>query len=460
MNSMPMYPTMMYNQQGMLMPVMSLVPPSAPAPAPLVAEGSDSRTIRDDGGPSSQNNTGSNKDDRSHLGSQSHQQPNNGRARQQAAQQLAQTHQVAQLGQQHFRRNSGQFDNRLDGIAPPPDGGLEIAGLSFGSVGSVNMLTEDDLKRLDFASNSTLGSSSNNSNGILLQHHQEQQSQQHQFLQQQQQLFDQYQVQQQQHQNSQQRQGNEDLAKAAPPPEGGLEPQGFSFGSVSIMSISDAKLEPTGVSFGSAMSFKTTPEMVDGGLDGIGTSFGSMTLATNAEEPYDVQHNQHNIMPPLPPPPPTGPRTTTSGESVPTLFRQNRSGGNLLECSDTDSDDEEQSAQKSQQKNLEWEKMKALVDKGGEDGIPQPMPTSFPSSFAMPGTTTFARDLSQMSALSAGDAQDPQEQNIQQMMMAVAAMPPPTTKKQDEETEWEKAQLLMLKNQQSQQSRSSNNFGN
>ena len=249
------------------------------------------------------------------------------------------------------------------------------------------------------------------------------------------------------------------MAKAALPPDGGLEPQGLSFGSVSVMSIGDAKLEPTGISFGSAMSFRMTPDMVDGGLDGIGMSFGSMTLATNAEEPYDPQQNQHNIMPP----PPSGPTQAKSTDTLPTLFQQNRSSVNLLDCSDTDSEGEEESAQRSQQKNLEWEKMKALVDRGNEggNGVPQPtsMPTSFPSSFAMPGTTTFARDLSQMSALSAGDAgdfNDPTMHPNMQSMMAAAAMPPPPPKKQDDEAEWENAQLLMLK---TQQSGSSNNYG-
>lgn len=437
MNAMPMYPTMMYNQQGMMVPVMSMVPPT------MSAQGS-----------GFQNNTGTvDKDD----GSQS----NSGSRPQQ---------------QQHLGRNSGHFDQRLDGMALPPDG-LEAAGLSFGSVGST-MLSEEDMKRLDsggaasFGANGGMNFSNNGNNNLNLSNmspQQQQQFQQQQFLQQQylqqQQFMGQYQQQQQlQQQHQQQLQhGNDkstdDLGKAALPPDGGLEPQGLSFGSVSIMSIGDAKLEPTGVSFGSAMSFRMTPDMVDGGLDGIGMSFGSMTLATNAEEPYDLQQNQHNIMPP----PPSALAQAKSTDTLPTLFQQNRSGGNLLDCSDTDSEGEEQSAQRSQQKNLEWEKMKALVDQGHKDadGIPQPMPmpTSFPSSFAMPGTTTFQRDLSQMSALSAGDAQDYTNQQNIQNMMAAAAMPPPPPKKQDEEAEWESAQLLVLKTQESQQSRSSNNYG-
>jgi hypothetical protein len=127
---------------------------------------------------------------------------------------------------------------------------------------------------------------------------------------------------------------------------------------------------------------------------------------------------------------------------------------NLLDCSDTDSDDEEQSAQRSQHKSLEWEKMKSLVNAGngtnnGAEPLPLPPTQSFPSSFAMPATTTFQRDFSQMSQLSVGDG-DHNDSNLNSLqLMAAAVMPPPPPKKQDEDGGWQNAELLLLKSQQS-----------
>ena len=162
------------------------------------------------------------------------------------------------------------------------------------------------------------------------------------------------------------------------------------------------------------------------------------------------QQNPHSIVPP----PPSGPNAAKSTDTLPTLFHQNRSAVNLLDCSDTDSDDEEQSAQRSQHKSLEWEKMKSLVNAGNganpnsAEPLPLPPNTSFPSSFAIPNTTTFQRDFSQMSQLSVGDAGDHNDPNLHSLM-AAAAMPPPPPKKQDDDGEWQNAELLLLKSQQS-----------
>jgi hypothetical protein len=177
------------------------------------------------------------------------------------------------------------------------------------------------------------------------------------------------------------------------------------------------------------MSFKNAADMVDGGLDGIGMSFGSMTLDTNrGDDQFDPQNNPHNI---APPPPNSGLERRESSAPLPTLFQQNRSHDNLLECSDTDSEGEEQSAQKSHHKSIEWEKMKALVNAGnGESTNPESVPlapTAFPSSFSIPNTT-FQRDFSQMSALSVGDTGDGDDSNLNSLV-AAAAMPPPPPKK-------------------------------
>ncbi|CAB9501488.1 expressed unknown protein [Seminavis robusta] len=422
MSPMPMYPTMMMNQQGMMVPVMSMVPPSA--------------MMQNQQGGNNNNNQNNNNS----SGDQHHQKSKaNG----------SNNHDNNKSKQNQFQ----QFDQKLDGLALPPDG-LEAGGLSFGSVGSI-MMTENEMSKLQqgggygngMGFNNAVGHGNNNNNNIMSAQRQHQQFLQHQYLQQQQQFMEQYQQQQQQlaqhgHMPSNfGKMSDDDMAKFAPPPEGGLEPQGLSFGSVSLMSIGDAKLEATGVSFGSAMSFNMTPNMVDGGLDGIGMSFGSMTLGTTNEEPYDPQQNQHNIMPP----PPSGPKAAQSTDTLPTLFQQNRSSVNLLDCSDTESDDEEQSAQRSQHKNLEWEKMKSFV----QSGVPEPVPLptqNFPSSFAIPNMR-FQRDVSQMSQLSAGEPGENNDANLHSLM--AAAMPPPPPKKQDDDGEWQNAELLMLKTQQS-----------
>lgn len=470
MNPMPMYPTMVYNQQGMLVPVMSVMPPSMPPHVtPVVG------SVMSPGMSSSQI-TESRKGEGSSLNG------NNNGNRPQPQQEQAQQQQTdldhSRAQQREFSQNHGQaqFDRKLEGMTLPPEG-LDAGGLSFGSYGSM-MLSESEMKNLQ-GGGTSLGNNpqanqplnSNNSSANSNDHAQIQQQQyahklhmqqqylqqQQQFLQQQQQLIQHYQQQQQQNQAQQQQsqhqfhgnqhntKSSDDVGKSALPPDGGLEPQGLSFGSVSFMSIGDAKLENTGISFGSAMSFKMTPDVVGGGLEGIGTSFGSMTLDTNrGDDPFDPQNNPHSIVPP----PPTEAVERQTSAPLPPLFQQNRSSVNLLDCSDTDSETEEQSAQRSHHKSIEWEKMKAVVDAGsGENANTGPVPIAqpkFPSSFSIP-STTFQRDFSQMSALSVGDAGDADDPNL----VAAAAVSPPPPKKQNEGGEWQNADLVLLKSQQS-----------
>jgi len=467
MNSVELtFPTKMYNHQGIMVPPPVMQEP--PIPPPVPAQGPVSQRQYDQGIKCMKEKremklNGSKPDDLDQRNSMTDNLDHSQRSVQRQYQLPIMSH----------------FDQTLEGMVLPPDG-LEAGGLSFGSVGSGIMLTENEVKRLEAGGNSFGTMSNNNLNNNFNMAHEQQQQQelaqqqmlQQEYLQQQQQYTEQYQrmeqqqthYQQQQQQMNLKRESNEEIVKAAPPPDDGLEPQGFSFGSVSLMSIGDAKLEPTGISFGSAMSFKMAPDMVDGGLEGIGMSFGSMTLATTAEEGggsgpgggsggYVGQENQHSIIP-LPPP---GLHHKNSSDMLPTLFQQNRSSVNLLDCSDTESEDEEQSAHRSHHRSLEWEKMKALVDAGAVENnahvqpsqLRVPQTCSFPSSFAIPNATSFQRDFSQMSALSVGDNDGDihNNPNMHSIMAAVSAIPPPPPPQEqnDEDGEWQNAELLLLK---------------
>jgi hypothetical protein len=152
--------------------------------------------------------------------------------------------------------------------------------------------------------------------------------------------------------------------EAPQPVDFGLEPGGFSAGS--MMSIGTIRLEDTGTSFGSVMSFATkggdVPGAVDGGLDEIGASFGSMNLSGMAPPP--LRGAEMEAPEPL-------------DEAVPTFLHQQRSQANLLDCSDTDSEDELQSAQASVQKSAEWEKLKASFESQMQSG-------AYPASAEMP----------------------------------------------------------------------------
>jgi hypothetical protein len=145
------------------------------------------------------------------------------------------------------------------------------------------------------------------------------------------------------------------------PVDGGLEPAGLSMGSVmsygTTMSDIDpdllTRLEPTGVSFGSLMSFvRELPDEagpqgdyrrahpssaaapappVDYGLEAIGTSFGSMSLAVDSIAPMPTNEAAN----------------PARFEAQPTFLQQAVSRGNLLECSDTDDEEESSHRQHS-----------------------------------------------------------------------------------------------------------------
>ena len=199
----------------------------------------------------------------------------------------------------------------------------------------------------------------------------------------------------------------------------GLEPAGLSAGSMmSCGTIASAinKLENGGLSFGSVMSFSTSnvgtevPSAVDGGLEEIGASFGSMTIGADGF----TKHAPTGALP-----------TTTPGPTLATnaISRigsaQNRSKGSLLECSDTESEDEDTSGKSSAQKSAEWEKLKATFQYQVQNGFASAPPslvtgislTSRQASLSRPATlniptANLGRDVSAMSAMSGGGGND------------------------------------------------------
>ena len=268
----------------------------------------------------------------------------------------------------------------------------------------------------------------------------------------------------------------------------GLEPAGLSAGSMmSFGTISSAapKLENGGLSFGSVMSFShhqggVAP--VDGGLEEIGASFGSMTIATNVPPP-----STNNVGPQRHGPEDHEPQWSEPAFPPTTTLNQQKSKGNLLECSDTESEDEEDAARLKAQKSANWEKFKATFEhelQGGSVSTPTPpvlgtrpsygsskatsraqnttahsrMAGPTPNMLNIP-TASFGRDVSQMSAMSASDPQD-QYGRQQQPLYVVPTQqqtgpvqgndyqesmppPPPAIQKQDSDN-WENYEGKLL----------------
>eukprot|EP00539_Tryblionella_compressa_P014410 CAMPEP_0178830546 /NCGR_PEP_ID=MMETSP0746-20121128/8977_1 /TAXON_ID=913974 /ORGANISM="Nitzschia punctata, Strain CCMP561" /LENGTH=717 /DNA_ID=CAMNT_0020492713 /DNA_START=59 /DNA_END=2212 /DNA_ORIENTATION=+ len=244
--------------------------------------------------------------------------------------------------------------------------------------------------------------------------------------------------------------GNE----AIPAALNGLEPTGISFGDVSMMSsgTSAMRLEETGASFGTMMSFNTmSPDMVDGGLmEAIGTSFGSLSLdATNRQSLFQALE------------------VTGGGPQIPPMFHsEEKATGNLLDCSDTESENSQDKEMLTQQKSQAWERMKTHIatetklkhhgSKGSVDshdlmpppvGNPnhdrheqyqqhhqqepqqqQPASTNFVDAEVTVPTTTLENNFSTLSAWSAADDFDGGLEDLD----AAAAPPPPQALKKEE----------------------------
>ena len=205
------------------------------------------------------------------------------------------------------------------------------------------------------------------------------------------------------------------------PPQASLESTGISFGDVSMASASKQKLENTGTSFGSMMSYNTMKvDMVDGGLDNIGTSFGSLSLDTTNRDTLFQQLEM-----------------AAAGPEIPPMFQAQRSTANLLECSDTESEGEEE-PELVAQKSAMWEKMQASLaaqtqaSQNSEEEMPPPAPlpfkggttnsTSSYEGMSVP-VTHMERDFSALSGME-GDFDHDE---------AAAVVPPPAMAKQDSE---------------------------
>lgn len=186
---------------------------------------------------------------------------------------------------------------------------------------------------------------------------------------------------------------------------GALEPSGISFGSVSMMSVGNGKLEAAGTSFGSMMSFTVAstkaPGMVDGGLEPIGTSFGSLSLNSVDQNQLQSALSGEGLKQPA-----------SSAFPTPTLLSQQRSQGNLLECSDTESEDEEEeAAPNGASKSVEWEKLKAMLE--AQTNMGQDQSASMP-----PGQHQYQQHQPQQYQ------QQPQQYQQQQRNQQFEALPP------------------------------------
>ena len=245
----------------------------------------------------------------------------------------------------------------------------------------------------------------------------------------------------------------------AEPVDGGLDStQGVSFGTA-VMSVDSLQLERAGLSIGSIMSLATMPAAVDGGLEAIGTSFGSMSIATRDATPGAVDGGLFSIGMSM------GSLSLTAEdrallinslrednieipailESTPTFLSAQRSKANLLECSDTDSDEESRKAS-SAHPSADWEKLRATLaaqtaampsssvvpppffpGARTNPSVPNQNNFMFPSGngeFYVP-TTGFDRDLS---ALSVGDFEPSYLMSPSTDERDRRAMPPPANR--------------------------------
>eukprot|EP00980_Cylindrotheca_fusiformis_P028352 scaffold22593_cov145-Cylindrotheca_fusiformis.AAC.1 len=220
-------------------------------------------------------------------------------------------------------------------------------------------------------------------------------------------------------------------------PTGALESApGASFGDVSMMSVGTRKLEDAGFSFGSQMSYKA--DMPDGGLEGIGASFGSLSLDTT---------NRQTLFQQL--------EIAAGGAEIPPMLNSTKSTGNLLECSDSESEeDESQKHDIARRKSQAWEKMQASVANnlsstkskstaGSGELMPPPPAVAADKTgtdISVP-TTRFDRDFSQLSAYDDGDNDFNHDGNDED------ALPPPPSQLEKQGDEDEKLELFLIQKQ-------------
>eukprot|EP00523_Entomoneis_sp_CCMP467_P000476 CAMPEP_0168752902 /NCGR_PEP_ID=MMETSP0724-20121128/18645_1 /TAXON_ID=265536 /ORGANISM="Amphiprora sp., Strain CCMP467" /LENGTH=851 /DNA_ID=CAMNT_0008801205 /DNA_START=13 /DNA_END=2565 /DNA_ORIENTATION=+ len=225
----------------------------------------------------------------------------------------------------------------------------------------------------------------------------------------------------------QQQQGGGGDDNMPTPVDMGLEPAGLSTGSMmSFGSLMPGKLDNGGLSFGSIMSYTTMPSSssqhntaaplpVDGGLEEIGASFGSMTIATNPP-PARPQHEEGGGAGE------SGPAAPQWGAPMfPPSHSQNNNKGNkksenkanLLECSDTESEDEQDQQRLQAQKSADWMKFKATFEQEMQGGRAAPTFLTQSTTKASYGTsatpnTARIRNLSTTVKTNGGESVPPQ----------------------------------------------------
>lgn len=249
--------------------------------------------------------------------------------------------------QVYYNNSDNSLPNFDEFVAPPPEE-LETQGLSFGSIA----MTDVEVQQLQQAGNMGMGKQQGNRRHSLsrqLPDHQE----------------NNYGASNTRVNNDNDKINSGRDAMPAAPVGSVLEPTGSSIGDASMMSAGTSlimKLEEVGTSFGTMMSYNTqntntttsNPSMVDGGLiDAVGTSFGSMSLDKN---------NRDHLFKAL--------EITAGGAEVPPFFRNEvKASGNLLDCSDTESEDSLEKEKLTQQKSQAWEMMKTQLEKQTSKGM-------------------------------------------------------------------------------------------
>lgn len=214
-------------------------------------------------------------------------------------------------------RRAPTFDELVAATVPE---GLDTASISFGSI----PMSDAEIRQLDSTGTSFSGQL-NQHQGIGVyggggnsmtnnSYHKRQQMQSHRY-------WD---------------RPHDDPVPAAPDGiDGGV---GLSFGDVSMMSAgtNGMKLDDVGTSFGTMMS----------GLEAIGASFGSLSLDARNR---DSLFRQLEI--------------AAAGPEIQPQYHptEQKASGNLLECSDTESETEEDREKLLQQKSQAWERMKSQI---------------------------------------------------------------------------------------------------
>lgn len=377
MHPIQLYPTMVMNEQGMMVPAYAhmmpqhqqmqnnMMPPQTQQPSPHVSATGSAVTK-----PAS-NSAGAHDDDYEPIPHN----PSNSK-----------------------HDNNNQKVPTFDEYMAAPVDGLEPAGLSFGSV----IMNDADMLKLQnigtsFGSAMSYKPTGQNKNN--------------------------------QHPQSDNTTDGEQLPQAID----ALEPTGISFGDVSMMSVGTKKLEETGCSFGTMMSYVRAP---DGGLEGIGTSFGSLSLDTS---------NRDTLFRSL--------ELAAAGPEIPPMCdAESKATGNLLDCSDTESEDSHSNFEIKAQKSEAWDKMQVALQSQKSKGTVNsnelmPPPTGRPQdaeTFDLKGsvlsvpTPSMDRNFSNMSAWSAiDDFVDDDDDDV-------AAPPPPgALEKQGSEDE-EKLEMLFV----------------